>query len=144
MTCIHILLTRKKSLARGVQQHDALDEIQRAEDEQVVLAVAALGHESIQRAGQAHGDVPLEALLQLEELPKGRVLGELGEILARGITRGIVVVVVMANRRRGEGRRPGSSRGAVGQADLRQEAFDLAQPLADLGAVIGGQVIEGE
>lgn len=65
-----------------MQQGDALDEVQRTENQQVILAIASLCHEPIQRANQTHGNVPLESLLQLEKLSKSRVLGELGKIFA--------------------------------------------------------------
>lgn len=32
----------------------------------------------------------------------------------------------------------------AGQADLRQQAFNLAQALAYFGAVVGGEVVESE
>ncbi len=35
-------------------------------------------------------------------------------------------------------------RGTGAQADLREEAFDLPQAFADLGLVVGGEVVEGE
>jgi hypothetical protein len=46
-----------------MQQGDALDEIQRTENQQVILAIATLCHEPIQRANQTHGNIPLESLL---------------------------------------------------------------------------------
>lgn len=138
---IHILLALKEALAGRVQQHRALQEIERAEDQQVVLAVAALGHEAVQRANEAQADVPLKALLQLEELAKGRVVGELAEILARWRHARVVAVPV---HRAVAARAVMSSSMTRRQADLRQQALDLSQALADFGAVVGGEVVKGE
>lgn len=38
----------------------------------------------------------------------------------------------------------GGGVGLARQAYLRQQAFDLSQALADLGAVLGGDVVEGK
>lgn len=67
-----------------MQQQHALDQVEGAEDQQVVLAVAALGDEAVERGQQALRDVPLESFLQLEELAEGGVAGELGEGLGAG------------------------------------------------------------
>jgi hypothetical protein len=67
-----------------VQEQHALYQVQGAEDQEVVLAVAALCDEAVESREQALRDVPLEALLQLEELAEGRVVGEVGEGLGFG------------------------------------------------------------
>lgn len=54
-------------------------QVQGAQYQQVVLAVAALCDEAVERREQAVRDVPLEAFLQFEELAEGRVVGEVGE-----------------------------------------------------------------
>lgn len=82
-TYVHIHLAREQRLARRVQKHDALDQIQRAHDQHVVLPIATLGQQSVERVDQAQGHVPLEALLQLEEFAKGGVVGEFLEALGR-------------------------------------------------------------
>lgn len=138
---IHVLLALKKALAGRMQQHRALQEIERAEDEQIVLAVAALGHEAVQGANQAQADVPLEALLQLEELAKRRVLGQLAEVFARWRHAHVVAVFVHCVL---AARAAAASITPRRQADLRQQALDLAQTLADFGAVVGGEVVKGE
>lgn len=116
---VHVRLAREEGLARRVQQQDALDQVQRAQDQQVVLAVAALGDEAVERREQPLRDVPLEALLQLEELAEGRVAREVRERLGLGR------VELRAGRllRRLLGRAPGG-RGRLGEADLGEQAFD--------------------
>lgn len=80
---IHILFPLKETLAGWVKQQGTLYQIQCAEDDEVVLPITALCHETIERANQTQTNVPLKALLQLKELPKGRVLRKTAEVLAR-------------------------------------------------------------
>jgi len=118
-----------------MQQQYSLDQIQTRQDEQVVLAIIALPQQAIETVDQAQRDVPLKALLELEELAEGGVLGELGEFLARRCV----------GRGGGGGEERAPFVGAFGgEADLREQAFDLAQAFADFGGVVRGEVIEGE
>jgi hypothetical protein len=134
---VHVHAARKEDLAGWVEQEDALNEIEGVHDEQVVLAVAAPDDQEVERREEPLGNVPLEALLQLEELAEGRIAREVGEHLARGLFAVAVPVspVVDALLPRAAG---------AGQADLRQQAFDLLQSLLDLAAVKGREVVEGE
>lgn len=142
---IHVLLPGKERLARRVQQQDALDQVQRAQDQQVVLPLAPLGHEAIQGPDEPHGRVPFETLLQLEELAKREVVGELGEAFSRRAGRRVGLLLLLRQtappplmlllfllllllRRR--------CCSAIRQANLRQQALHLAQSLADLGPVV--------
>lgn len=81
LTDIHVHLPGEQRLARRVEEQSPLDQVQRAQDQQVVLSVAAPSHQSIERVDEPQVDVPLEALLQLEELVEGRVVREFGERL---------------------------------------------------------------
>jgi hypothetical protein len=65
-----------------MQEQCALNEVQGTQDQEIILSITALGHEAIQSPDQAHGDVPFESLLQLEELAEGRVAGQIGEVLS--------------------------------------------------------------
>lgn len=82
-TYIHVLLAREQRLAGRVKQKQSLGQVQGVEDEQIVLAIVALSQQAVQSPNETEGYVPLEALLQLEELAEGRVLGQLREILPR-------------------------------------------------------------
>lgn len=97
-THVHVLLSREERLARRVQQQHTLDRVEGAEDQEVVLTVGALGHETVEGVDEPQGDVPLEALLELEELPEGRVVGQVRQGLAprTGSSRVVPVVVVAA------------------------------------------------
>ncbi len=74
--------------------------------------------------------VPLEAFLQSEKLPKSRIIDQVPELLRR--------------RQRTRARRwqhrghalAGRAGSALGQAYLREQAFDLAQAFADLDVVL--------
>ncbi|ROW13368.1 hypothetical protein VPNG_05448 [Cytospora leucostoma] len=65
--------------ARRVQEQHALQAVQRAQHEGVHAPVVALGQQPVERLDQPRGDVPLEAVLQLEELAEGGVVGQVGE-----------------------------------------------------------------
>ena len=136
------------------QQHP-LQQIQRRHEQEVILPVAPLSQKPLQTRDQPDRDVPLEALLQLEEFAKGGVVFELGKLFRR---RSLVGVLLCGCCRSGaDGDRMsllvaccpylrrvlGRGRGA-GEADLREEAFELAEAFADLAAVEGGEVVEGE
>lgn len=120
-----------------MQQESSLDEIEGIEDQEIILAVAALSHETVESANQAHGNVPLEPLLQLEELLESGILGQLGEVLLLGrrLSAALVVVVAAAARAVAAG---------IRKADLGEQTLDLAEALADLGTVVGREVVEGE
>jgi hypothetical protein len=79
-----VLLKREQVSARRVQQQHALQQVEGADDEQVVLAFATTRHQAVEGVEQAVGDVPLETLLQLEEFEEGRVVGQVGERLGLG------------------------------------------------------------
>lgn len=121
-TYIHVHAPGEQDLARRVQQQNPLDQVERVDDEEVVLAVAAAGDEPVERGQQAVRDVPLEAFLEFEELAEGRVGAEVGEALSRGrgggfgglCGRGGGGLVLLL----------GAAAGAR-EADLRKEAFDL-------------------
>lgn len=83
MTYVHILLAREDGLAGRVQQHQALHQVQRAEDQQIVRSVAALGKEPVEGADEPRSHVPLESLLQLEELAERRIPGQVRQVLFR-------------------------------------------------------------
>jgi hypothetical protein len=74
---------RKEGFARWVEEECALDEVQRIDDEEVVLAVAAADDQPVEGCEQALRNVPFEALLEFEEFAEGRVAREIGEHLAR-------------------------------------------------------------
>jgi len=57
-----------------VEKKYPLDQVERIQDQQVVLAIASTSDQAIEGRQQALGDIPLEALLQLEELAEGRVV----------------------------------------------------------------------
>lgn len=73
-THIHVDFSREERLARWVEKKYPLDQVERIQDQQVVLAIAATSDQAIEGRQQALGDIPLEALLQLEELAEGRVV----------------------------------------------------------------------
>jgi hypothetical protein len=116
-----------------VQKEHALDQVQRVDDEQVVLAVAAAHDQPVEGREQALGNVPLEALLQLEELAEGRVARKVGEHLAGGLVSVAAVVGALFPR----AARPR-------EADLCEKPFDLFQALFDLAAVKGREVVKSE
>ena len=66
-----------------MEEECALDEVQRIDDEEIVLAIAAANDQPVEGCEQALRNVPFEALLQFEELAEGRVAREVGEHLAR-------------------------------------------------------------
>lgn len=133
-THVHVHAPGKEDLAGRVEQEDALDEVERVDDEQVVLAVAAADDQEVERREQALGNVPLEALLQLEKLAEGRVAREVGEHLARELLP-VAPAVVGALF-------PGAA--GTGQADLCQQTLDLLQAFLDLATVKGREVVEGD
>jgi hypothetical protein len=122
-----------------VQQQHALYEVEGTEDKKIILPITTLGHKPVQRANQAHSHIPLETLLQLEEFAKRRIARQLGEILtgARScrLVRAATTTIVGCSS---------SLWFRVRKADLRQQTLHLAQSLADLGPVVGGEVIECE
>lgn len=59
-----------------MQQQDALQRVEGAHNQQVERAVVALCVELVERLDEARGNVPLEAILQLEEFAKGSVAAE--------------------------------------------------------------------
>lgn len=75
--------------------------------------------------------IPLEAVLQAEELSKRRVVGQLSQPLR--------IFVLLAYGRGGLMSSMPVPGGwlclAVAEADVREDAFDLAQAFADLGRV---------
>lgn len=111
-----------------MQQESSLDEIKGIEDQKIILSVAALSHETVKSADQAHGNIPLESLLQLEEFLESGILGQLGEVLLFGGCLSVVFVVAGAARVVATG---------IREADLGEKTFDLAETLADLGTVVG-------
>lgn len=120
-----------------MQKHNSLYQIQRAQNQEIVLSVVAFGDQPVEGVDQAQYDIPLESLLKFEELPKRRVAGQLAETLF-----GWAGWRVFA---RVDG--PGALRVASTvrrKADLRQQALDLAQALTDLGPVVGGEIIKCE
>lgn len=129
-----------------MQQQQTLYQIQCTENQEIVLSITALSHEPIKRADEPQAHVPLKALLQLEELAERWVISQLAKLLARrrhghiSLARYIPIARIFA----GTMCAVGAGGGTGGQTDLCEEAFDLAQTLADLGAVVGGEVVEGE
>lgn len=93
ITYVHILLPGEERLARGMQQESSLDEIKGIEDQEIILSVAALSHETVKSTDQAHGNIPLESLLQLEEFLESGILGQLGEVLLFGGCLSVVFMV---------------------------------------------------
>ena len=132
-TYIHVLLSCKEHLAGRVQQQHALGQVQRAEDQQVVLAVAAARQQPVERVEQPLRNVPLKALLQLEELEERRVVVELFKRLVGGLV--LVFIFQASPALLGLGRR---------QTDGSKQSFDLLEALFYLGAVVGRQVVECE
>lgn len=150
-TYVHVLFASEQCLARRVKQQNALNQIQRTQDQKVVLSITATRQQTIQGLDQPRRDIPLEALLQLEELAKSRVVGQLREVLlVRRFLSSPLVVDLGARSRRCRRRRRLGRRGrgglgrGFGKADLRKKTFDLAQALANLGAVVGREVVECE
>lgn len=137
MAYIHVHLSREEGLARRVQQHESLEQIQSAENEQVVRAIGTSSHESIEGADKAHGDVPLKSLLQLEELVEGRIAGDLGDQLRRRR-----FLLEIQSRVLDHGGCTAISALRSRQANVGQQTLDLAQTLSDLGAVVGREVVE--
>lgn len=144
-THIHRLLPRKQAPAGRVQQQRALDDLHGGHHQQIELPVVAACEQTLQRVEEVLRDVPLEALLHAEELEEGRVHGQLGQVLVDGLR--------LWRWRSIFGRRcflAGAIAAAVGlrfglrEADLGEDAFDLTQPFADLRAVVGGEVVEGD
>lgn len=136
-THIHVHAAREEGLARRVEQQHALDQVEGVDDQEVVLAVAAAHDQPVERGEQALRNVPLEALLQLEELAEGRVARQVGQHLARRL-----LLLFPLSPWLGHALLPRAAR--PGQADLREQALDLLQALLDLAAVEGRQVVEGE
>jgi len=99
----------------------------------MAIAVAST-HELVESADETHSHIPLESLLEFEELAESRIIGDFGEGLSalggrRRRGRGVAVVTLAVQGR---------------EADLREEALYLAQTLSDLGAIVGGKVVECE
>lgn len=80
-TYVHIHLAREQRLAGRMKEHDSLDQLQCAHNQQVVGPIRTPGEQAVQRLDQAQRHVPLEPLLQLEELAECRVIGDLLERL---------------------------------------------------------------
>lgn len=78
-THVHALLAREQQPAGRVQQQGALQRVEGAQHQEVHAAVVALGQQAVQGLDQARGDVPLEPVLQLEELAEGGVAAQVGE-----------------------------------------------------------------
>ena len=56
-----------------------MDQVQRLDDEYVVLTIVRLAKQTIKTGDEAHGDIPFESILELEELAESRVEGKVGE-----------------------------------------------------------------
>ena len=59
-----------------MKKENTLDQVQSIEDEQVILPLAASGHQKVEGCKQPLSDVPFEPFLQLEELAKGWIASE--------------------------------------------------------------------
>lgn len=62
-----------------MQQQHALQAVQGTQHQHVHAAVVALGQQPVEGLDQPGGDVPLEPVLQLEELAEGGVIAQVGE-----------------------------------------------------------------
>ena len=82
-TNIHINLPREQTPTRGVQQQNALNQIQRLYNQQIILPIIHLPQQPIQAIDQPKRNIPLKALLQLEELLERRVVGQFLERFPR-------------------------------------------------------------
>jgi len=80
---VHVHAAREENLAGRVKKQDALDQIQRVDNQQVILAVAASYYQPVERRKEALCDIPLEAFLQLEKLAEGGVASQVVESLPR-------------------------------------------------------------
>lgn len=128
-TYIHIKLPREQRPGRRMQKHYALDQVQCLDDQQVILLIMALAQQSIQAIGQAHRNIPLEPILQLEELSECRIIDQFPQGLpwwwfSSGVNDRTTLLFLGLGR-------------ATRQADLRQKAIDLPQTFADLALVVG-------
>lgn len=95
-----------------------MDEVQSTQDQEIILSITALGHEAVQSTDQAHGDIPFESFLQLEELAEGRVLGQVGEVFSGRRRLNVVSARVFAA--------VSAIVSGIREADLSEEAFNLS------------------
>lgn len=117
-----------------MQKQHALDQVERVDDEQIVLAVAAAHDQPVESREQALRNVPLEALLQLEEFSEGRVAREVGQHFA--------LRLVSVSSGGCSALFPGAAR--AGQADLGEQPLDLFQAFSNFATVKRRQIVEGE
>lgn len=73
-TYVHVLFASEQRLARRVKQQNTLNQVQRAQDQKIILSITTTRQQAIESLDQPRRDIPLEALLQLEELAKSRVV----------------------------------------------------------------------
>ena len=119
-----------------MQQHNALNQVQCLYNQQIILAIICLSQEPIETIDQSERNIPFESLLQLKELPERRIIDQLTKWLSR--RRFFARVDYRAPLLGG-----GFGRGGR-ETDLSEKTLDLAQALADLGLIVGGEVVEGE
>jgi hypothetical protein len=132
-TYVHVHAAREENLAGWVEEEDALNKVERIDDEEIVLPIAAASNEPVESGEQTLRDVPLEALLELEKFSEGRITAKVGESFARRR--------VGVSGRVCDGWFPWAR---WGEANLGKEAFYLLQTLSDLCAVVRREVVECE
>tara|TARA_R110002060_G_scaffold65761_1_gene74762 strand:- start:1216 stop:1443 length:228 start_codon:yes stop_codon:yes gene_type:complete len=66
-----------------MQQQTALNQIQCLDNQQIILPIVRLSQQPVQAIDQAHRNIPLEPVLQLEEFPESWIVPQLVESFAR-------------------------------------------------------------
>lgn len=69
-------LPRKMIPRRRMQQKRPLNQIQRLNNQNIILSIIALPQQPIQTIDQATRHIPLKAILQLKELPERQITAQ--------------------------------------------------------------------